>query len=84
MSTGDSNMRESCQYALKRSSPELWRTCGEYADKILKGRDPGDPPIEQPTKFELVVNLKTAKDFRRAKIEKVWSIIDKATVETQL
>jgi ABC-type uncharacterized transport system substrate-binding protein len=58
------------------SFPSLFRRAAEYVDKILRGAKPADIPVEQPTQFELVVNLKTAKALGIEIPDKLLSLAD--------
>jgi putative ABC transport system substrate-binding protein len=50
-----------CLMSYGPNYPDLFRRAGDLVDKILRGAKPGDIPVEQPTKFDLVINLTTAK-----------------------
>jgi len=56
--------------------PSMFRRAGDYVDKILRGAKPADIPVEQPTKFEFVINLTTAKAFGLAVPDKLLTVAD--------
>jgi len=57
--------------------PDLWRRSGDYVDKILRGATPASIPVEQPTKFDFVINLTTAKALGLEIPPKLLALADK-------
>jgi hypothetical protein len=63
---GHSLGRRALSVSYGANFPDLWRRAGDYVDKILRGAKPANLPVEQPTKFDLIINVITAKACQAA------------------
>ena len=63
MREGQDFAQDGCLIAYGPDRLHNWRRAASYVDKILKGTKPSDIPVEQPKKFEFIINLKTAKQI---------------------
>ena len=65
-----------CLMSYGPNLPDLYRRAAEFADKILRGARPSDIPVEQPTKFDLVLNLTTAKALGLSIPDKLLALVE--------
>jgi putative ABC transport system substrate-binding protein len=79
--TNAENVRAGGLISYGPNVPELFRRAADYVDKILRGVKPGELPVEQPTKFDLVINLKTAKALNLTIPDKLLAITDDVVEE---
>jgi len=74
--SSEANVRAGGLLSYGPSRPELYRRAAEFVDKILRGTRPADIPVEQPTKFKLVINLKTANALGLQVPDKLIALAD--------